>query len=75
MRVYVDPATGELLPGRPTSLPPEPAASALNTSAAGLVEVPSPGGGMMIDLQGRFQSPLVATIQPDGTLRLRHVDE
>jgi hypothetical protein len=74
MKAYVDPATGELLPGRPANLPPEPPSAALGASTAGLVEVPTAGGGTMIDLQGRFQSPLVATIAPDGTLRVRHAD-
>ena len=75
MKAYVDPQTGELLPERPPDLPPEPASAALDHSTAGLVEVPAPGGGSMIDLQGRFQSPLVATVAPDGTLRVRHADE
>ena len=74
-KAYVDPPTGELLPERPANLPPEPASPALDLWGAGLVEVPAPGGGSMIDLQGRFQSPLVATIGPDGTLRLRHAGE
>lgn len=75
IKAYVDPLTGELLPGRPANLPPEPASPALDKSAADLVEVPTRGGGTMIDLQGRFQSPLVVTIGPDGTLRVRHADE
>ena len=75
MKAYVDPATGALLPERPANLPAEPASAALDRSTAGLVEVPGPRGGTMIDLQGRFQSPLVATIAPDGTLRVRHADE
>lgn len=75
LKAYVDPLTGELLPERPADLPPEPASAALDQSSAGLVESPAPGGGTMIDLQGRFQSPLVATLGPDGTMRLRHVEE
>ena len=75
MRAYVDPRTGGLLPGPPADLPPEPVSPARDRSSAGLVEVSAPGGGSMIDLRGRFQSPLVATIGPDGTLRLRHADE
>jgi len=75
MKAYVDPRTGELVPERPVGLPPEPTSPALDRSTVGLVEIPAPGGGTMIDLQGRFQSPLVATLGPDGTLRLRHADE
>jgi hypothetical protein len=74
IKAFVDPRTGELLPERPAGLPPEPTPSALDRSTAGLVEVPTAGGGSMIDLQGRFQTPLNATLAPDGTLRLRHAE-
>lgn len=37
---------------------------AANTSSAGLVEVPSdvPGGGTVVDLQGRFRSSMAVTV-------------
>ena len=38
-----------------------------STSHQGLVEKPAPGGGMMIDLQGRFRSAATATAGADGT--------
>ena len=40
-------------------------------------EVPSsvPGGGVKVDLQGRFQSPLVGTIDADGKVKMQHLDE
>lgn len=71
MRIYVDPSTGEL------TSPPEAAApqqrgvgsAATSTSTQGLVEEPAPGGGVMIDLQGRFQNEMHATIGADGALR------
>jgi len=75
MKAYVDPTTGALLPGRPASLPSAPAPAGMDASTAGLVEVPTPGGGVMVDLQGRFQNALVATIEPDGTMRVRHAGE
>lgn len=71
MRIYIDPDTGEI--GRP------PAGSragvlepAFSTSSQGLVEEPSPESGIMVDLQGRFRSPLMATIGPDGKLSIGH---
>jgi hypothetical protein len=43
--------------------------AAFSRSSAGLVETRSPGGGVMVDLQGRFQSPLIATVGTDGQVR------
>ena len=74
MRVHVDPRTG-----RPTSAPDAASrqmledamrremGDALSTSSDGLVEVasPVPGGGVMINLQGRFQSASVASVDGD----------
>ncbi len=72
MRAYADPRTGALreqpMPGEPKP----PATAAFSRSAVGLVETPAPGGGIMLDLQGRFRSPLVATVAPDGTVRIDH---
>ncbi len=80
MRVYIDPSTG-----RPTETPPagsqplvlSPAEqNAFSTSSSGLTAAPStgPAGGMKVDLRGRFQSPLIATIGPDGKRVLHHGD-
>lgn len=45
----------------------------LNDSFEGLTEVTLPGGGgVLVDLQGRFQTSLVASIGPDGKLRMGH---
>lgn len=81
MTIYIDPKTGALLkepaPGAvPLQLTRE-LQEALSTSHQGLVEVPSPvpGGGVMIDLQGRFQSPLFVTIDADGKVRVQHLGE
>jgi hypothetical protein len=66
MRVHVDPKTGAIVPapvGPPAPAQMPPAAS---HSAAGLVEKPAPGGGVILDLQGRFLSPMTATAAPDG---------
>lgn len=81
MLIHVDPKTGSLLkqpaPGTvPLQITPQ-MLNALSTSGKGLVELPStvPGGGVRIDLQGRFMSPLFATIGSDGELRLHHLHE
>jgi hypothetical protein len=80
-RVHIDPQTGRLLrepaPGSaPLQLSPREQ-NALSTSHQGLTEVTStvPGGGVKIDLQGRFRSPLIATIDAKGKVRTQHVDE
>jgi len=66
MRAYVDPQTGAIVPA-PVSPPALQAIPpAVSHSTAGLVERPAPGGGVMLDLQGRFLSPITATAAPDG---------
>jgi hypothetical protein len=73
--VHIDPTTGEFLPEPPAGgvALPQPA-DAARAPAPQLYEVPSPvpGGGMMIDLQGQFRTPLVATMGPDGKVTLKH---
>lgn len=73
--VYVDPVTGEILPhppegtlGRVIELHRR-AQEMLSHSEAGLVQKPAPGGGVMVDLQGRFQVLTVATMTDDGAVR------
>jgi hypothetical protein len=79
MTIHIDPQTGaltkEAAPTAPLSLSPAEQ-NAFSTSHQGLVETPSPvpGGGVMIDLQGRFQHPLSATIDDAGKLTIRHLD-
>jgi hypothetical protein len=81
MKAYIDPQTGAQRsdPAPGTQIPaPSPAQSnAQSTSSAGLVEVPSsmPGGGVKVDLLGRFQSPLISTIGPDGAAHMHHAGE
>jgi len=75
-KVYIDPETGEFI-DRPETTPAEERASekaAFSTSDEGLVEIPSPieGGGTMIDLQGRFRSPLTVKIGEDGKAIISH---
>jgi hypothetical protein len=78
MKIHVDPQTGAVIPEPAPGTPPLELSpqerNALSTSHEGLTEVQSsvPGGGYSIDLQGRFQSPLTATIGPDGKARIGH---
>jgi len=77
MVVHLDPETG-----MPTSVPtPEQAqalaalqAAAANRSTKGLVEQPGPTGGVMVNLQSRFRSPVVAVVQEDGSKRVDHLN-
>ena len=67
MRIYIDPTTGRIAEpprgaeGAASGVPASP--RGVGASAAGLAEVPSPvdGGGVMVDLQGRFRSVMKAT--------------
>ena len=79
MMIYIDPQTGAIRPDpapgtAPLQLTPQ-LRDAFSTSHQGLVEVPSsvPGGGVKLDLQGRFQSPLVVTIDADGKVKMQHL--
>jgi hypothetical protein len=78
MRAFIDPQTGRFVSEPAPGTPPlelSPAElNAFSTSDQGLVEVPStvPGGGVKVDLQGRFQSPLTATVGADGKVTIGH---
>ena len=81
MVIYIDPQTGAILkepaPGTvPLQLTPE-LQNALSTSDHGLAESPSavPGGGVKVDLQGRFRSPLFATTDATGKVTIHHLHE
>ena len=72
-RVGIDPTTGEFLesvPPIPVDQLPKSLQNSLNTSSEGLVERPSsvPGGGVMVDLRGRFQNTYVATVDANGNV-------
>jgi hypothetical protein len=71
MRVFVDPQTGKVV-APPPGTPAESQAPDLSTSSEGLTETRLPGGGAKVDLQGRFQTPLVATVGADGKVSIDH---
>lgn len=77
MVVHIDPKTGEIItppasalsgqgPRQPVDASKKPPAELRETLS------PVPGGGVMIDLQGRFRSPLVATQGADGKVSVEH---
>ncbi|MDZ4345628.1 MAG: hypothetical protein U1E51_24705 [Candidatus Binatia bacterium] len=72
--VHIDPKTGEFLPEPPADGVTPQRANAVKAPAPqfDLVPSPTPGGGVMIDLQGHFQTPLVATIDADGKVTMKH---
>src|SRR5262249_27262184 len=66
MRAHVDPGTGAILPGPVAPQAPAGLPTAASQTAEGLVGRPAPAGGVMLDLQGRFLSPITATVAADG---------
>jgi hypothetical protein len=81
LKIYIDPQTGAIRPDpapgtAPLELTPQ-VRDAFSTSHQGLSEVQSsvPGGGFKVDLQGRFQSPLVVTIDADGKVKMQHLGQ
>ena len=76
-RAYLDPETGRLLreplPGAPVITLGAKELNMLSTSDARLVERSLPGGGYVLDLQGRFQHMAVATVANDGTIVIQEV--
>ena len=75
-RIYRDPVTGEFTtppPGFVDELPQQfqqtPGAS---SSDQGLEVITHPDGSQSVDLQGRFQSTVFATIDPDGHIDVSH---
>ena len=80
MTVHIDPATGEFIaepvPDEALEINPE-MQNAMSTSSEGLSEEksPIPGGGVGVNLQGRFQSPLIAHQDPNGSIKIRHLEK
>lgn len=79
MMGYIDPETGQITstPRTPKQAPIELSPemeNAISTSSEGLEEKksPLPSGGYYIDLEGRFQSPLIGTHDKDGKINFVH---
>jgi hypothetical protein len=74
--VHIDPTTGQILP-KPPVVPPGHELQLFQTappSAPQALEVPSPtpGGGVMVNLNRQFHTPLVATVDQDGKIKFEH---
>ena len=74
--VHIDPKTGEIITP-PKGVPgevPQPPVDTTKKPQPELRQVPSPvpGGGVIIELDERFQTPLTATMDPDGNVKLEH---
>ena len=69
----VDPTTGKLVdtPAQSIRALQDAMGSALSTSGEGLVAQNSPiaGGGVVVDLQGRFQNAVAAVVDANGVLQ------
>ena len=70
MLAFRDPVTGQLRPPTADELDAiRPQLEALfNQSSEGLEQIEMPDGSVMVDLQGRFASAVVATVAADGTV-------
>lgn len=73
--IHLDPATGKTAAASPATVPvslDRKTREALNTSFEGLEVVPNPAkaGGVMVNLQGRFQHAYVAVIDDQGKLKV-----
>src|SRR5262249_50947552 len=64
MRVYKDPATGRFIEPPPGSAAQH--ANAAFSGAPALQEIPSPGGGTMVRLNGHFQANMRASVSEAG---------
>ncbi|MDQ3776921.1 MAG: hypothetical protein M3461_22520 [Pseudomonadota bacterium] len=75
-KAYVDPVTGETLEHPDDAMPPLELDATHSTSARGLREIvsPEPGGGVSVDLEGRFRVPLEAAVAPEQRPSIRHRD-
>jgi hypothetical protein len=76
--VHIDPKSGEFTSAPSGPMPtqgPQQSLEKAGDRAAELQETlsPVPGGGVMIDLGERSFTPLTATIDADGKVRLEHV--
>lgn len=81
MTVHIDPVTGRFLSeptpdSEPLVITPE-IENAMSTSSEGLVEQVNPvkGGGVIMDLRGRFQSPLIIHQNTKKEIKIQHLEE
>lgn len=76
--VYIDPQSGEITPGPGAAWPAQRGQQSLGSVGQPVSDLqetlsPVPGGGVMIHLGERFSTPLSATIDAEGKLRVEHL--
>jgi hypothetical protein len=76
--VYIDPKSGEFTTPPSEALPAQRPQQSLERAGQPAAEPhetlsPVPGGGVAVRLGERFSTPLTATIDADGKLRLEHL--
>ncbi len=70
---YIDPATGEFTSTPPVSeIQPAPFQASPLTDLPPLQEVHHPDGSASVHLQGRFRSPVFATLDKSGKVSVKH---
>jgi hypothetical protein len=72
MRVYRDPQTGMFTTPPPGAAVAQPQAA--RVPMAPLTEVPGPRGGFVVDLQGRFDAYVTASVDSNGRVEARCSD-
>ena len=77
MIIHIDPKTGEIIAPQDALLPgtvPQPPVDAAKKAPPELREnlSPVPGGGVVIQLDERFMTPLTATVDAEGKLCIEH---
>lgn len=77
LRAYLDPATGRLIDhppfGKPTLRMSSTALERFSTSHFGLIEQVLPNGLRLVHLRGRFRQGSVATVNDDGTVKVKRI--
>lgn len=71
---HIDPQTNQLsAPAQPPALQLTPdEQNQMSTAHDGLREQALPEGGYQLDLQGRFQYSMFATVAPNGQIQVNH---
>lgn len=75
MKVYIDPETGEFLKSPPPGAEISPVERTVAPPQLEQVESSEPGGGIGVNVKGRFQTPLKVTIDPQGKPVINHSDK
>lgn len=77
LRVTVDPATGRIANDGTSKVADVSGPNLFTTSGEDLEVIPSPveGGGIMIDLQGRFMNAHIATVDESGERSVECIEQ